>query len=244
MSRLFEALSGFNSGENTRVLMLGLDAAGKTTILYKVSLESEAAALTFSFSHNSYNFFISLYIDLCILSLSLSLSLSLWLTEMIASYLSSGWLRVPVLFLQACLAHTPLSVLSLSTLDSLAHHSLVDCPAIYLSVYLFIYLSITPPSNASSPLVLNLFHFKFITYFHFIPFTYHFKLHKIYKDSASSFLYMSACLSVFPHPLPPFLSLCSTCFSLAPPPHSPYPSSFLLLFLTPLEIQLKSIFCN
>ncbi|KAK3705868.1 hypothetical protein RRG08_058949 [Elysia crispata] len=37
-SRVFQALQRFSSGGNIRVLLLGLDAAGKTTILYKVKL--------------------------------------------------------------------------------------------------------------------------------------------------------------------------------------------------------------
>ncbi|KAK3803446.1 hypothetical protein RRG08_027549 [Elysia crispata] len=45
VSRLFEALQGFSAGENTRVLMLGLDAAGKTTILYKVKLNENVCTI-------------------------------------------------------------------------------------------------------------------------------------------------------------------------------------------------------
>ncbi|KAK3756765.1 hypothetical protein RRG08_019257 [Elysia crispata] len=40
LTRIFDALTAFpmGTGEDSRVLMLGLDAAGKTTILYKVKL--------------------------------------------------------------------------------------------------------------------------------------------------------------------------------------------------------------
>ena len=38
LAKLAEALSSFSAGPPSRVLMLGLDAAGKTTILYKVCL--------------------------------------------------------------------------------------------------------------------------------------------------------------------------------------------------------------
>ncbi len=38
ISRLYDALSVFSNGTPSRILMLGLDAAGKTTILYKVKL--------------------------------------------------------------------------------------------------------------------------------------------------------------------------------------------------------------
>ena len=37
-SRLYDALSSFSNETSSRILMLGLDAAGKTTILYKVKL--------------------------------------------------------------------------------------------------------------------------------------------------------------------------------------------------------------
>ncbi|RUS80708.1 hypothetical protein EGW08_011531 [Elysia chlorotica] len=47
MSKLFEVLQGFSTGTNssTRVLMLGLDAAGKTTILYKVKLNETVCTI-------------------------------------------------------------------------------------------------------------------------------------------------------------------------------------------------------
>ncbi|CAF1167484.1 unnamed protein product [Adineta steineri] len=38
ISRLYEALTAFSNDTPSRILMLGLDAAGKTTILYKVKL--------------------------------------------------------------------------------------------------------------------------------------------------------------------------------------------------------------
>ncbi len=38
ISRLYDALSAFSNETPSRILMLGLDAAGKTTILYKVKL--------------------------------------------------------------------------------------------------------------------------------------------------------------------------------------------------------------
>ncbi|RUS76805.1 hypothetical protein EGW08_015423 [Elysia chlorotica] len=45
MSRLFELFQGFSAGENRRILMLGLDAAGKTTILYKVKLNENVCTI-------------------------------------------------------------------------------------------------------------------------------------------------------------------------------------------------------
>ncbi|CAF0761933.1 unnamed protein product [Adineta ricciae] len=39
LSRMYEVLSSFNSDKPARLLMLGLDAAGKTTILYKLKLD-------------------------------------------------------------------------------------------------------------------------------------------------------------------------------------------------------------
>ena len=38
LTRLYDALSLFSTGTPSRILMVGLDAAGKTTILYKVKL--------------------------------------------------------------------------------------------------------------------------------------------------------------------------------------------------------------
>ena len=38
LSRLYDVLSTFSSDKPARILMLGLDAAGKTTILYKLKL--------------------------------------------------------------------------------------------------------------------------------------------------------------------------------------------------------------
>jgi ADP-ribosylation factor protein 1 len=36
---MYDVLSSFNAGKPSRILMLGLDAAGKTTILYKIKLD-------------------------------------------------------------------------------------------------------------------------------------------------------------------------------------------------------------
>jgi type IV secretory pathway ATPase VirB11/archaellum biosynthesis ATPase len=38
LSRMYDVLTSFNAEKPARILMLGLDAAGKTTILYKVKL--------------------------------------------------------------------------------------------------------------------------------------------------------------------------------------------------------------
>ncbi|UJR33326.1 hypothetical protein I4U23_020776 [Adineta vaga] len=38
LNRLYEVLEGFSTGKPSAILMLGLDGAGKTTILYKVKL--------------------------------------------------------------------------------------------------------------------------------------------------------------------------------------------------------------
>lgn len=38
LSRLYDVFSSFGTDKPARILMLGLDAAGKTTILYKVKL--------------------------------------------------------------------------------------------------------------------------------------------------------------------------------------------------------------
>jgi ADP-ribosylation factor protein 1 len=38
LSRMYNALTSFGTDNPTRIVMLGLDAAGKTTILYKVKL--------------------------------------------------------------------------------------------------------------------------------------------------------------------------------------------------------------
>ncbi len=38
LSRMYDVLSSFGTEKPSRILMLGLDAAGKTTILYKVKL--------------------------------------------------------------------------------------------------------------------------------------------------------------------------------------------------------------
>ena len=38
LSRMYDVLSSFTTDKPARILMLGLDAAGKTTILYKVKL--------------------------------------------------------------------------------------------------------------------------------------------------------------------------------------------------------------
>ena len=38
LSRMYDILSSFGTEKPARIVMLGLDAAGKTTILYKVKL--------------------------------------------------------------------------------------------------------------------------------------------------------------------------------------------------------------
>ncbi len=38
LSRMYNALTSFGTDNPTRIVMLGLDAAGKTTILYNVKL--------------------------------------------------------------------------------------------------------------------------------------------------------------------------------------------------------------
>lgn len=38
LSRMYDVFASFGTGKPARILMLGLDAAGKTTILYKVKL--------------------------------------------------------------------------------------------------------------------------------------------------------------------------------------------------------------
>lgn len=38
-SQLYDALASFSQGTPSRILMVGLDAAGKTTILYKIKLD-------------------------------------------------------------------------------------------------------------------------------------------------------------------------------------------------------------
>ncbi|CAL1531557.1 unnamed protein product [Lymnaea stagnalis] len=45
LAKLYEAVQMFQSGTPTRVLMLGLDAAGKTTILYKVKLNENVCTI-------------------------------------------------------------------------------------------------------------------------------------------------------------------------------------------------------
>ena len=44
LSRLASALSGFGSSQ-ARILLLGLDAAGKTTILYKLKLNEQVTTI-------------------------------------------------------------------------------------------------------------------------------------------------------------------------------------------------------
>jgi ADP-ribosylation factor protein 1 len=44
-TRMYDAFASFGTGKPTRILMLGLDAAGKTTILYKVKLDENIQAV-------------------------------------------------------------------------------------------------------------------------------------------------------------------------------------------------------
>jgi ADP-ribosylation factor 1/2 len=45
LSKLFEIFSSLSEGEPKRILMLGLDGAGKTTILYKVKLNENVVTI-------------------------------------------------------------------------------------------------------------------------------------------------------------------------------------------------------
>ena len=45
MSRLYDLLSTWNEGVPSRILLLGLDGAGKTTILYKVKLNENISTI-------------------------------------------------------------------------------------------------------------------------------------------------------------------------------------------------------
>ncbi|XP_013073403.2 uncharacterized protein LOC106060155 [Biomphalaria glabrata] len=45
LAKLYQAVQMFQTGTPTRVLMLGLDAAGKTTILYKVKLNENVCTI-------------------------------------------------------------------------------------------------------------------------------------------------------------------------------------------------------
>jgi ADP-ribosylation factor protein 1 len=45
MSRLYELYSSWNTGVPMRILLLGLDNAGKTTILYKVKLNEQISTI-------------------------------------------------------------------------------------------------------------------------------------------------------------------------------------------------------
>jgi ADP-ribosylation factor protein 1 len=45
LSKLYELLSNWNEGSPSKILMLGLDGAGKTTILYKVKLNEQIVSI-------------------------------------------------------------------------------------------------------------------------------------------------------------------------------------------------------
>ncbi|ESO82278.1 hypothetical protein LOTGIDRAFT_135017 [Lottia gigantea] len=45
LSKIFEALSAFTADNPSRILMLGLDAAGKTTVLYKLKLNETVCTI-------------------------------------------------------------------------------------------------------------------------------------------------------------------------------------------------------
>jgi ADP-ribosylation factor protein 1 len=45
MSRLYSLLSSWSDGEPMRILLLGLDNAGKTTILYKIKLNEQICTI-------------------------------------------------------------------------------------------------------------------------------------------------------------------------------------------------------
>jgi GTPase SAR1 family protein len=63
-SRIYDALASFGTEKPARILMLGLDAAGKTTILYKVKLNENIQTIpTIGMNYQIYEIFlICLYI--------------------------------------------------------------------------------------------------------------------------------------------------------------------------------------
>ncbi|XP_033734422.1 ADP-ribosylation factor 1-like [Pecten maximus] len=45
LAKLADVMQSFSSGTTTRILMLGLDAAGKTTVLYKIKLNENVCTI-------------------------------------------------------------------------------------------------------------------------------------------------------------------------------------------------------
>ena len=45
LSRMYDVFASMGGDKPTRILMLGLDAAGKTTILYKVKLDEQVSTI-------------------------------------------------------------------------------------------------------------------------------------------------------------------------------------------------------
>jgi GTPase SAR1 family protein len=60
-SRMYDAFASFGVEKPARILMLGLDAAGKTTILYKVKLNENIQTIP-TIGINSQIYFICIYV--------------------------------------------------------------------------------------------------------------------------------------------------------------------------------------